>query len=95
MDGKVIRKQLGHDSSYLVWEIEVPFNQSTTPIIRIISGSSTAQDHPETTSISGINFQLEYLPQSDSYQALLKAYPLAARVGKSLLRYVYEHTGGF
>jgi hypothetical protein len=94
-DGEVIREQLGHDRTYLVWEIEVPFNQSTTPVIRIISGSTTAQDQPTTTSIDGISFLVEYLPPGSSYQALLKAYSLAARAGKSLLRYVYEHTGGF
>jgi hypothetical protein len=95
MDGKFIRAQLGLDQTCLVWEIEIPSESTITPTIRIIRGSTTIQEHPDTLSIGGRNFHIEYLPPSSSYQALLKAYPLAVREGKSLLRYVYEQTGGF
>ena len=91
-DGQIIRACIPLGPNDWVWEVEVPLSaDKTQPIIRIVSERTRDK---QMITIGEQDYSVEYVPQSESYVGLVKAYPLARQAGRSLVRYIFERTGG-
>jgi hypothetical protein len=72
-----------------IWEIEIPAKEKLLPIIRIIG---EGDDRPPSIIIGAQKFEIEYYPENDSYENLLKAYKLSSQSGLSLVHYIVENS---
>jgi len=90
-DAQIIRNRLSLAQNEWVWEVEVPVNNGGPSLIRIVSEKLGPE---QALTVDGQQFQVEYVPQSGGYLALVKAYPDARRVGSSLMHYVFNRTEG-
>ena len=90
-DGQIIRAHVPLFSSDWIWEVEVPLlARASLPIIRIVS--ENLRDR-QVVIIGGREFAVEYVPHNAGYKSLVKAYPLARKAGKAVVRYILEHSG--
>jgi len=89
-DGRIIRSHIPLPPGDWVWEVEVPLSEGgSLPLVRIVSEKSRGG---RTVAIGGREFAVEYVPHSSGYKGLVKAYPLARKAGRALVRYIFEHT---
>ena len=90
-DGQIIRVHVPLFPKDWVWEVEVPlFARESLPIIRIVS--KNLRDR-QVVTLGGQEFAVEYVPHNAGYKSLVKAYPLARKAGKAVVRYILESSG--
>jgi len=88
LDADVIRAAI-QNWQFKIWEIEIPVDSETVPIIRMIGREN---DQPSTIIIGAQKFEVEYFPDNDSYENLLKAYKRSSQSELSLLHYIVENS---
>ncbi len=89
-DSQIIRSHVPLSPSDWVWEVEVPLSVGVSlPVIRIVS--ENLRDG-EVITIGEQKLAVEYVPNNAGYESLVKAYPLARKAGKSVVRYILERS---
>ena len=87
-DAQIIRAHIPLSPGDWVWEVEVPLSaEAGLPIIRIVSENLRDE---QVLTIGEQAFSVEYAPHNAGYEGLVKAYPLARKAGKAVVRYILD-----
>ncbi|MEW5867046.1 MAG: hypothetical protein AB1774_09355 [Bacillota bacterium] len=94
-DAAIVKRVLGLGHDREIWEIEIPVTSpSELPEIRIIQAADAERHDTLTTGFAGATCRVTYLPISEAYSGLVKAYREATRRHLALLDFIRQFREG-